>query len=210
MPIAAFTAAGDIEKLEAAITEALDAGVPVYDIREVLIQMYAYAGFPRSLNALTALADILETREASGIEDRLGEDATPLPEDTDMNALGNDVRNQITGRDMTTNSAKYAQIAPVIDVYLKEHLFGDIFSRDVLTHQERELATISALAAMSGVEAQLRGHYRVSLTTGLTPEQLYHFTDILRDRVDPQTAAKAQRILEEVLQARTEQGASNE
>jgi 4-carboxymuconolactone decarboxylase len=52
VPIAAFAAAGDIAKLNAALNQGLDAGLTVSDAREVLVQLYAYAGFPRSLNAL--------------------------------------------------------------------------------------------------------------------------------------------------------------
>jgi 4-carboxymuconolactone decarboxylase len=49
IPIAAFTANGDREKLKTALNEGLDAGLTVNEIKEILVQMYAYAGFPRSL-----------------------------------------------------------------------------------------------------------------------------------------------------------------
>ena len=42
----------------------------------------------------------------------------------------------------------YAEFAPVMKRFLKEHLFADIFERDVLTYDERELATVSILAAI--------------------------------------------------------------
>src|ERR1043165_8652878 len=50
--VAAFTADGDMPKLRSALGEGLDAGWTVNELKEVLVQMYAYAGFPRSLNAL--------------------------------------------------------------------------------------------------------------------------------------------------------------
>jgi 4-carboxymuconolactone decarboxylase len=50
------------------------------------------------------------------------------------------------------------EFAPAIDEYLKDHLFGDIFARDNLDWQSRELATVAALAAMSGVESQMQFH----------------------------------------------------
>jgi 4-carboxymuconolactone decarboxylase len=58
--IAAFTASGDQEKLKTAINEGLDAGLTVNEIKEVLIQMYAYAGFPRSLNGIDNFMGVLE------------------------------------------------------------------------------------------------------------------------------------------------------
>lgn len=55
-------------------------------------------------------------------------------------------------------SGKLFEFVPAIDDYLKEHLFGDIFARGVLTNQEREFATVSALASMEGVEPQFKVH----------------------------------------------------
>jgi 4-carboxymuconolactone decarboxylase len=60
VPIAAFATAGDITKLGAALDQGLDASLTVSGAREVLVQVYAYAGFPRSLNALNEQRDIQE------------------------------------------------------------------------------------------------------------------------------------------------------
>lgn len=46
IPIAAFAAKGDTEKLAAEIQHGLDTGLTINEIKEVLIQLYAYAGFP--------------------------------------------------------------------------------------------------------------------------------------------------------------------
>ncbi|MBL8432390.1 MAG: carboxymuconolactone decarboxylase family protein, partial [Dechloromonas sp.] len=58
LPIAAFAAAGDMGKLNAALNQGLDAGLTISDAREILVQLYAYTGFPRSLNALTELMKV--------------------------------------------------------------------------------------------------------------------------------------------------------
>jgi alkylhydroperoxidase/carboxymuconolactone decarboxylase family protein YurZ len=49
--ISAFTAKGDLLQLQNALVDGLDAGLTVNEIKEVLVQLYAYTGFPRSLNA---------------------------------------------------------------------------------------------------------------------------------------------------------------
>lgn len=64
------------------------------------------------------------------------------------------------------------EFAPAIDQYLKEHLFADIFARGVLTYQEREIATISALSSIQGVEPQLKSHIQCGKNTGLNDEQV--------------------------------------
>ena len=50
IPIAAFTAAGEINRLKPALGKGLDDGLTVNEIKEILVHLYAYAGFPRSLN----------------------------------------------------------------------------------------------------------------------------------------------------------------
>ena len=68
--IAAFTASGDLEKLKTALNEGLDAGLTVNEIKEVLVQMYAYAGFPRSLNGISYLHGRLGRTGAEGHQGR--------------------------------------------------------------------------------------------------------------------------------------------
>ena len=74
----------------------------------------------------------------------------------------------------------YSAFAPVIEQYLKEHLFYDIFERDLLTWQERELATVSILSAMgTGVEPMLKSHSAICLRQGITESQLQQMTAIV-------------------------------
>ena len=83
VPIGAFAAAGDLAGLNTALNQGLDAGLTVSEIREILVQLYAYAGFPRSLNALSELIRVLEDRKQRGIQDPLGRE----PERTILRAM---------------------------------------------------------------------------------------------------------------------------
>jgi alkylhydroperoxidase/carboxymuconolactone decarboxylase family protein YurZ len=198
IPVAAFTANGDIDKLKPALNAGLDAGMTVNEIKEVLVQMYAYVGFPRSLNALNALMAVLEERERKGIKDEVGKDASPLPSDKSVRELGTEIQTELVGKPM---SGPVYEFAPIIDTFLKEHLFGDIFGRDVLDFQERELATVSALAALPA-EAQLRSHLNVSMNVGLTEAQMREFVSVLGLKVGKDEADMAGRLLDEVLKNR--------
>lgn len=51
--IAAFTAAGSQPERRAALNDGLNAGLTISEIKEIQVPLYAYAGFPHSLNALT-------------------------------------------------------------------------------------------------------------------------------------------------------------
>jgi 4-carboxymuconolactone decarboxylase len=92
--------------------------------------------------------------------------------------------------------------APVIDQFLKGHLFGDIFGRDVLDYQSRELATIAALASMEGVNSQLQAHFNIGFNTGLTEEQMRSLISVLLAEVGKKEAKNADEVLEQVLSTR--------
>ncbi|MCM1036291.1 MAG: carboxymuconolactone decarboxylase family protein [Bacteroides sp.] len=166
--IAAFTARGDMARLDSVFDTGLDAGLSVNEIKEILVQMYAYCGFPRALNALNLLMDKTIRRKAAGIHDPIGREATPVAAGTDMEALGEQVRTALVGHPVT---GKVYQFCPVIDRYLRAHLFGDIFARDNLSHAYRELATAGALAAMA-LDGQLRSHLSICARLGYTQAAL--------------------------------------
>jgi hypothetical protein len=70
-------AVGNIPHLNTALNRGLDAGLSVGEIKEILIQLYAYTGFPRSLNALSELMKVLDARKQRGIQDPGGARADP-------------------------------------------------------------------------------------------------------------------------------------
>jgi 4-carboxymuconolactone decarboxylase len=77
--IAALTTIGNIDQLRPELAKGLEAGMTVNEVKEALVQLYAYCGFPRSLNALNALMAVVEERRAKGINDIAGRDASPVP-----------------------------------------------------------------------------------------------------------------------------------
>lgn len=200
--IAAFTASGDLERLKPSLGEGLDSGLTVNEIKEILVQMYAYAGFPRSLNGMATFMAVLDERKAKGINDTQGRDATPVPPDLDRDAYGARVRADLSGLDAIPQPAAWQKFSPIIDDFLKQHLFADIFARDTLTHQERELATIAALANMSGTVGQLGFHLGAAMNTGLTEAQMHGFIETLRAKVGAPQAEDAQKVLLGVLAKR--------
>jgi 4-carboxymuconolactone decarboxylase len=74
--ISALTAVGDLEHLETELNAGLDAGLTINEIKEVLVQLYAYCGFPRSLNAIGAFMKVLAERKSKGISDKQGTENT--------------------------------------------------------------------------------------------------------------------------------------
>ena len=177
--IASFTAKGDQANLKTALNEGLDAGLGVNEIKEILVQMYAYTGFPRALNGLSVFMAVLEEREAKGIHDTAGESPADFS-DKDKYAKGKRTLETLTGRAETKPGGVNA-FAPAIDEFLKEHLFADIFGRGTLSYEARELATISALSSLEGVEPQLKTHIHMGKNVGLTDWQISELSGIVQN-----------------------------
>lgn len=202
IPIATFTAKGDQEKLKVALHEGLDAGLTVNEIKEILVQLYAYAGFPRSLNGIGTFMNVMEERQKKGIKDESGREASPLTVNRSSVELGTEIQTKLVGKPVA--GAIYT-FAPAIDRFLKGHLFGDIFGRDNLDFQSREIATISALAGMDGVNPQLQAHLNVGLNVGLTEEQLKNLNFVLREKVGKNEADNAKEVFDNVVSSRKSQ-----
>ncbi len=196
--IAAFTAGGDIDRLKPALNEGLDAGLTVNEIKEILVQMYAYAGFPRSLNGIGTFMAVMGERKGKGIRDEVGKEAGPMPTDKSSLEFGTENQTKLIGVPV---KGPLFDFAPAIDEYLKAHLFGDIFQRDVLDWRDRELATMAALANIEGVNSQLQAHYGISMNNGVTPEQLHDFINVLEEKIGANVAANAKDVLEHILNA---------
>ncbi len=198
--IAAWGAAGDMSGLAAALNQGLDAGLTVSEAKEVLVQLYAYAGFPRSLNALSELMKVVDARKQRGVQDEAGQAPTrPIPSGDALLAAGTANQTRLIGA--PARGAIY-DFAPVIDQYLKAHLFGAIFERDNLDWKSRELATVGMLSALQGAESQLQAHMGFSMNVGLTAGQLGQLSQLLSDEVDREMGRRAQAALSRQLASR--------
>ena len=167
------------------------------------MQLYAYAGFPRSLNGINTFMAVMDERKTKGISDKKGREASPMPVNWNRDEYGARVRAKLGGRDTIPASSGYQLFAPVIDTFLKEHLFADIFARDNLDQQSRELATISTLASIPGLGGQLQFHMNAAINTGLNEAQMKDFISVLAGRVGTNEAQAANAVLTRVLASRT-------
>lgn len=196
--IVALTAVGNVEQLKIELATGLEVGMTVNEIKEALVQLYAYAGFPRSLNALNTFMAVVEERKSKGINDVVGRDASPIADTTTKYETGKQTLQKLTGREEKAPTGVNA-FAPAIDTFLKEHLFADIFSRDVLNPRQREFVTISALAAMTGVAPQLQAHISMGMNTGISKEQITEIFSIIEKTVSKKEADVARQALSNIL-----------
>jgi alkylhydroperoxidase/carboxymuconolactone decarboxylase family protein YurZ len=200
--IAALTAKGDLQALKPVLNTGLEAGLTVNEIKEVLVHLYAYCGFPRSIRGLQTFMEVLDERKAKGINDITGADASPVNDKRSRYERGKENLGKLTGMPQDGQPRGYGAFAPVMDTFLKEHLFADIFERDVLTYAERELVTVSVISAIGSAEPMLRSHLSICLNVGLTPAQLTEFVKVIKLTLGEKEAKAAQTVLNEILKNR--------
>ena len=185
---ACLMAQGDLERLEPAVKTALDNGVTINELKEAFSQLYAYTGFPRSLNALGVLNKVLENGRSNESHPSLLEDGRVVTDEGKANKqdnwqegkpwtrpaewddaqkayeLGVQNQTQVSGRPFNYD------FCPQDDYYLKAHLFGDIFAGDQLTAADREIVTVAALSGLGKVAPQLAAHKRGAVNMGNSQE----------------------------------------
>lgn len=196
--VSAFTAKGDLEKLKGALGEGLNAGLTINEIKEVLVHLYAYCGFPRSLQGINTFIAVLDARKVKGITDKVGKEATLVKSTETKYQQGKKVLETLTNKPETGPKTGYAAFSPEIEVFLKEHLFADIFTRDILSYTDREVATISALINLGGVEPMLRSHMSIGLNLGMTETQLKQMLLLVEAKVGKKEADAGRKVLREL------------
>ena len=201
--VATLTSMGDLDKLKTVLTDGLNDGMTVSELKEVMVHTYAYCGFPRALRGLQTLVAVLEERKAKGFEDDWGREASPITDTRRKYERGRDILAEISGVPVDAPKADYAVLAPEIEVFLKEHLFADRFERDVLTYAERELTTVAVIASLGkGVEPMLKGHMGIALNVGVTPDELRGVLAIVEKNVGRSEADGGRLVLNELLQSK--------
>ena len=173
--VSAAAARGNYTALRTALTQGLDAGIPVNTYKEILVQLYAYAGFPASLNSLETLRTLVNER---GNKDETGAVPSPLPAGKSVD-FGTQNQTKLVGSKVT---GELFEFAPAIDEYLKAHLFGDIFARDNVSWKTREIATIAMLAQLPHAAPQLKSHIAIGKHNGLTDSQVDEILKIASER----------------------------
>ena len=161
---ACLMAQGDMTRLEPAVRRALDDGVTINELKEAFSQLYAYTGFPRSLNALGVLSKVLEDKQPNWHEGKAW--TRPAEWDDAHKAYELGVKNQT---ELTGQPFDYT-FCPQDDYYLKSHLFGDIFAGDQLSKSDREIVTVAALSGLEGVAPQLAAHKKGAVNMGNSQE----------------------------------------
>jgi len=169
--VAALTAMGNARpQLKVHLNGALNTGSSISEVKEVILQMSVYSGFPSSINAMNALKEVLEERKNHGISDEEGKN--PSVQQENRLKLGEKELSQLDTQQIERLKSNFGELSPDLVKFTLEYGYGDIFSRDNLSKKHRQIATIAALTALGNAVPQLKFHINAGLNIGITETEI--------------------------------------
>jgi len=170
--VAALTAMGTaLPQLKVHINGALNTGSSISEVKEVILQMTVYSGFPNCINSMNALREVLDERRERGINDEIGKQATVKPQ-SDRLRTGEQELSKLNSLQADKLRSAFNDLSPELVKFTLEFGYADIYSRDNLDIKYRQIATIAALTALGNAQPQLRFHINAGLNIGLTVEDI--------------------------------------
>lgn len=92
--------------------------------------------------------------------------------DNARHALGVAMLEQVTGKGGRAVVESLADIAPELGGFIVDFAYGDVIARPGIDLKTRELATVSALAALGNAQPQLKVHIRGALNVGASRTEI--------------------------------------
>ena len=155
-----------LPQLKAHLAACLNVGCTPVEIREVLYQCAPFIGFPRTLNAISAMNEVFQQQSIA-----LPKQGTVTDQDRYEKGLaiqapvyGTEIRDRYTWLPEPFDEA--------VPRFLTEFGFGDFNTRAGLDQKTRELLTVIILASLGGAETQVKSHVYGALQTGSTKEEV--------------------------------------
>jgi 4-carboxymuconolactone decarboxylase len=199
--VSALTAMGNAQpQLKVHINGALNTGSTINELKEVILQMSVYSGFPSCINAMNSLKEVLNEREKQGIKDTIGDFSnTPI---ADRLKTGELELSKLDSTQVEKLKIAYNEFSPELVQFVLEYGYADIFSRDNLDKKYRQIATISALTALGTAESQLKFHINAGFNIGLTETEIKEIMLLMTVYSGFPSAINGMNVLKEVVNDR--------
>lgn len=156
-----------LPQLKAHAGAALNVGVTPEELREVIYLTAPFIGFPKMLNAVAAVNDVLKER---GIPLPLEKQGT-VTEET-RHVTGKAIQDKLyPGGIASVMEGLPDGMGKDVERFLTDYFFGEIYSRGAIDLQTRELLGYCVLTTLEA-ESQLLSHYHGNINVGNAPETL--------------------------------------
>ncbi|MEK7483930.1 MAG: hypothetical protein AABZ60_06335 [Planctomycetota bacterium] len=160
--IGLFTAIPQLDFLQTLVALAIEADFQEMKIQEALLQSYLFLGFPRTINALSAVEHLWKTPPQSF--------EAEVPREV-FQKRGEMLCQKIYGENYSKLLHHMNTIHPDLKRYMIEEGYGKILSRDFLSPIAREFSILPQLIVMN-VPKQLHSHLLGALYLGASPNQI--------------------------------------
>ena len=167
--VTVLTVLSALPQIKAHVGASLNAGCTPVEIREAVYQCAPFIGFPKTLNAISAMNEIFLQQ---GIDLPLPKQST-LKSSEERYEKGLNIQFSLYGDEIKD---RYTWLPKPFDEavprFLTELCFGDFNTRTGLDGKTRELLTVVLLTAMGGAEVQVKSHVEGALKAGNTKEEI--------------------------------------
>ncbi len=167
LTLAILTALNAAQEIPAHVQGAIKAGAAPEQVHEAIIQATPYVGYPRSK---AALLQMHKAFKKAGIKLPLANAGTVTEATRYEKGLEKQV--EAAGERIITRIKTAPADEAHINEFLAANCFGDYYTREVFSMQERELLTFVSIISLGGADPQARGHVAANLKVGNTRQQL--------------------------------------
>lgn len=200
--VSSLIAQGAIPQLKVHLNGALNSGCSITEVKEIILQMSVYTGFPRSINAMNAFREVLNERKDKGISDLEGSVQDQKTNITDRYLKGAEALSHLDSLQVRKMEENYSDFSPELVKFTFEYAFADIHSRKGLEKKYRQISTVAALATSGNAPSQLQFHINGALNIGITENEIKEIMLLMTVYAGFPAAINGTNILREVVTER--------
>jgi 4-carboxymuconolactone decarboxylase len=190
-----------VPEIKVHLNAALNTGLTICQVKEIILQMSVYAGFPKCICGMNTLREVLNERQGQGIIDLEG----MAYEQSDYKDRGQQGAQELSLLDPNQEQIlrdNFESISPELILFTLEYAYGDIYARNNLDKKYRQIATISALATLGNAVPQLKFHIQAAINIGLNENEIKEIILLMTVYAGFPATINAMNILKEVLSER--------
>ena len=197
--VSSLIAQGATPQLKVHLNGALNIGCTITEVKEIILQMSVYTGFPRSINAMNAFREVLTERKSKGVNDREGSISDQGTDASDRYSKGVEALSHLDSLQAQRMEEAYGDFCPELVQFTLEYAFADIHSRKGLDKKYRQIATVAALATLGNAPSQLKFHITGALNVGVTEDEIKEIMLLMTVYAGFPTAINGTNILREIV-----------
>ncbi|MCD8043017.1 MAG: carboxymuconolactone decarboxylase family protein [Tannerellaceae bacterium] len=201
--VSSLIAQGAVPQLKVHLNGALNTGCSIQEVKEIILQMSVYTGFPQSINAMHAFKEVVDERRSKGIRDVTGDVSNREGGSCNRYGKGAEALSHLDTLQARRLEEAYGDFSPELVRFTLEYAFADIHSREGLDRKYRQMATVSALATLGNAPSQLQFHIKGALNVGITEEEIKEMMLLMTVYAGFPAAINAMNMLREVLEEET-------